>query len=323
MASSRQKSPDDIDLIRTPLRPAAQAGQVDPMHDFEKAEHDGTEPQVRHTAEKLAAAPKLNTPKPTPGGRTPRKPKQEEDFHRAGYLVAEEDRAPSGARTPTVMVTLPPYVIAYPAGEGVHTYAFVVPAGLRPKNWPALRQLGSDHGQGPGAIRAHAWNLYGELLHAMHMQQREFENQLHPATLRDAAERYREDYNRRQRAHDREEKAERQRHLEYGGKIHKVIDKILDWAELNAFPPMATIGPEHVFAFLLTYGETHNEQRELKAGLSELYKTGMRHGYTDTNPTLGLRLPAASGRTPAQIADIRQDLRVFTRPPLLHPSVDL
>lgn len=232
--------------------------------------------------------------------------KERPDFRTAGYRPRPETSGKGKQGLESVLVTLPPYVRAYKSGTDT-TYVMIVPAGVRPKNWPPSIPLGSDKGQGPGAIREKAWALYGELLHAMHREQLDFERKLHPAGVEDGIDRYKESVK-----YMKATMAER---------IHrdKLLKKLKEWVAENAHPPMATITHEHVYAFLMTAGDTHDEQRALKAMLSEVYKAGIRAGYTDHNPTLGLRLPAASGRTMKQVHDMRARLRIFARPLALVP----
>ncbi|MCB1537657.1 MAG: hypothetical protein KDJ49_01585 [Alphaproteobacteria bacterium] len=228
------------------------------------------------------------------------------DYHLVGY------RPRPG--TEGQMVALPPYVRSY-KGSGENTYVFIVPAGLRPKNWPVSKPLGSDHGHGPAAIRAHAWAIYADLLHAMHMEQLTFERKLHPGTIDDAAERVRENWDKRAKARNRI-----LRHAHDIQHRNELLREVLEWSALNNHPPMAALTREHAYAFLMTNGETMDRQRELRAMLSEVYKAGIAHGYADTNIALRLQLPATSGRTLRQVSDLHHRLHVFAAVPHMAPE---
>lgn len=204
------------------------------------------------------------------------------------------------------LVTLPPYVVSFGGGKETG-YAFVVPAGVRPRHWPVSMPLGGDGGKGAAGIRAKAWAVYAELLHAMHKEELAFERKIHPGTLKDAAERFRESHEFAYRLPDEQDAVEEQ------------LDLILDWAELNDEPPMATITQPHAYAFLMSRGETLEEQAELADLLSHLYDVGIQAGYTDINIMKGLTLPAAEGRTMKSHLDLAADFHIFARPPALKP----
>lgn len=254
----------------------------------------------------------------TSASSAPRMIDTPQDYRIAGYtprLPSHDDAAMRESKSSSAsedtggfkpLVTLPPYVVSFGGGKETG-YAFVVPAGVRPRHWPVSMSLGSDGGKGAAGIRAKAWAVYAELLHAMHKEELAFERKIHPGTLKDAAERFRESHEFSYRPSD--ERNELEDHL----------DLILDWADLNDQPPMATITQPHAYAFLMSRGETLEEQAKLADLMSHLYDAGIKAGYTDINIMKGLTLPAAEGRTMKSHLDLAADFHIFARPPALKP----
>ncbi len=202
---------------------------------------------------------------------------------------------------------LPPYILQNNTGSET-VYTFAVPDSVRPKSWPAMVAIGGDHGNGPREVAQRAWAMYGYLLYLMHTER--MATAPAPDTgLREAIAAYRASPQYLALTPAAREQMEMSLH------------EIMLWAELNGHPPLTSLAPDHIHAFLLSHGGA-GHRAELHSALDVLFNKGQEMGMVNFNAAASIPAIDADWDDRAAAAPIPYPVHVFAEKAAWHPPVE-